>query len=148
VPDARPVLDQLNIVVRDMEVSAAFYRAIGVEFADIPAEWADWAAHHRNAVSHDGVDLDLDSREFACQWDRGWPEGRTGVVIGFRVATRDEVDRLYGELVDGGHPGQQEPYDAFWGARFAVVSDPDGNSVALMSPADPGRRSDPPAPPS
>ena len=31
---------------------------------------------------------------------------------------------------------QQEPYDAFWGARYAVVSDPDGNGVGIMSPVD------------
>jgi uncharacterized glyoxalase superfamily protein PhnB len=141
------VLDQLNIVVGDMTAAAAFYGALGVEFADVPAEWAAWGAHHRNAVAHDGVDLDLDSAAFARQWHRGWREGATGVVIGFRVEERADVDRLYGELVAAGHAGPQEPYDAFWGARFAVVTDPDGNAVALMSPVDPDRRTPPPDPP-
>ena len=35
---------------------------------------------------------------------------------------------------------QQEPYDAFWGARYAIVEDPDGNAVGLMSPIDPDRQ--------
>ena len=39
---------------------------------------------------------------------------------------------------------QQEPYDAFWGARYAVVSDPDGNGVGIMSPIDPAQRRDEP----
>lgn len=34
--------------------------------------------------------------------------------------------------------------DAFWGARFAVVADPDGNEVGLMSPIDEERRRWPP----
>ena len=28
-----------------------------------------------------------------------------------------------------------------WGARYAVVEDPDGNAVGIMSPSDPDRRS-------
>jgi len=40
---------------------------------------------------------------------------------------------------------QQAPYDAFWGARYAIVEDPDGNAVGLMSPIDPDRRTAPPS---
>jgi uncharacterized glyoxalase superfamily protein PhnB len=55
------------------------------------------------------------------------------------------VDRLYTELTTAGYQGQQRPYDAFWGARYAVVADPDGNPVGLMSKSDPGKRTPPPA---
>ena len=41
------------------------------------------------------------------------------------------------------YQGQQSPYDAFWGARYAVIEDPDGNAVGIMSPVDPDRRSQP-----
>jgi hypothetical protein len=44
-----------------------------------------------------------------------------------------------------GYVGQQPPYDAFWGARYAIVEDPDGNPGGRMSPLDPARRSAPPA---
>ena len=60
------------------------------------------------------------------------------------TASRDAVDERYAELVAAGHPGRQPPYDTFWGARYAVVEDPDGNPVGLMSPVDPARRSAPP----
>ena len=36
-----------------------------------------------------------------------------------------------------------EPIDAFWGARYAVVNDPDGNHVGIMSPSDEEHRSVP-----
>ena len=85
------------------------------------------------------LDVDLDSTSFAHKWDRGWPGG-TGVVLGFKVDTRAEVDELVAALAADGVPVQQEPYDAFWGARYAVVSDPDGNGVGIMSPVDPARR--------
>ena len=52
----------------------------------------------------------------------------------------------YADLTGAGYAGQQPPYDAFWGARYAVVEDPDGNPVGLMSPLDPAYRSAPPEP--
>jgi uncharacterized glyoxalase superfamily protein PhnB len=52
------------------------------------------------------------------------------------------VDEIYADLASAGYTSQQEPYDAFWGARYAVIEDPDGNPV-IMSPLDPARRTDP-----
>jgi len=43
-------------------------------------------------------------------------------------------------LVAAGHPARLEPYDAFFGARYAIVSDPDGHNIGLMSPIDADRR--------
>ena len=45
-----------------------------------------------------------------------------------------------------GYAGQQPPWDGFMGARDAVVTDPDGNSVGLMGPIDPERSTMPPTP--
>lgn len=144
--DPRPVLDQFNLVVQDMKASVAFYRRLGMEIEDGQPEWDP---HHRTVRMPDGVDLDLDSAEFAKVWNRGWPGslGNRMGVLGFRVASRDEVDRLYTELTDAGYLGQQPPYDAFWGARYAVVEDPDGNPVGLMSPVDAALRTPSPSPP-
>lgn len=59
------------------------------------------------------------------------------------MESRDRVDEIHADLIGAGYAGQQEPYDAFWGARYAVVEDPDGNPVGIMSPVDPARRGDP-----
>ena len=148
MPRTPPVLDQLNIVVRDMEAAVDFYRRLGVEIQGTTPAWQEWLPHHRTIETGDGMDVDLDSAAFAAQWSTGWPKGKAGVVIGFRVGSREDVDALYAELTDAGYAGQQEPYDAFWGARYAVVEDPSGNAVGLMSPVDPARRTRPPTPPS
>lgn len=133
-----PVLSQLNLVVRDMDAAVAFYRRLGLTIRETAPEWRE---HHRSAVMPDSLDLDLDSAEFATRWNRGWPaHGPPGMgVIGFSVSSRQAVDELYAELTGAGHAGQQPPYDAFWGARYAVVADPDGRAVGLMSPVDPDR---------
>src|SRR3954452_6960363 len=126
----RPVPDQVNLVVSDMDAAVAFYRRLGIE---IPDRDPAWDPHHRSANVPGGLDFDLDSNEFAPHWDVGWPgsKGRGGVVVGFRVSTREEVDRLYAEVTGAGYAGQQPPWDAFWGARYAIVEDPDGNAIGL-----------------
>jgi uncharacterized glyoxalase superfamily protein PhnB len=142
--DKRVALDQINIVVDDMQATVDFYRILGIEVPDtLPA----WQAHHRTADLGSEIDYDFDSTGFAPRWSQGWPAGQTGVVIGFRTGTRDDVDALYKELTDAGHTGQQPPYDAFWGARYALVEAPSGHTVGLMSPVDPERRTAPPEPP-
>jgi catechol 2,3-dioxygenase-like lactoylglutathione lyase family enzyme len=142
--DARPVLDQINVVVGDMDAAVAFYRRLGVDVAD---PGPPWDRHHRPVNVGDGLELDLDSTAFGAVWNRGQPGTGPRVVIGFRLADRDAVDRTHADLVAAGYTSQQEPYDAFWGARYAVIEDPDGNSVGLMSPGDDDHRTPPPPPP-
>lgn len=138
-----PKLTQVNIAVRDMDAMAAFYERLGLSMA---VGHPDWAAHHRSASGDDAPDVELDSVAFTSWWNEGWA-ANSGVVLGFEVPDRPEVDRLYGELAAAGATPQQAPYDAFWGARFAVVADPEGNAIALTSPLDLAHRSAPPPPP-
>jgi uncharacterized glyoxalase superfamily protein PhnB len=66
--------------------------------------------------------------------------------VGFRVETREDVDARYADMTGAGYVGAQPPYDTFWGARYAVVVDPDGTHVGLMSPPDDARKYWPPDP--
>jgi len=138
-------LDQVNLVVRDVEVTRSFYSRLGLDFGE--EHDPVWAHHHVGAPhgEHAAIDVDLDSTSFVQKWDAGWPGG-TGIVVGFKVDSRPEVDELVATLAAEGVPVQQEPFDAFWGARYAVLSDPDGNGVGIMSPIDPATRSEPPSP--
>jgi uncharacterized glyoxalase superfamily protein PhnB len=138
-----PVLDQVNLVVRDIEASVAFYRRLGL---DVPDANADDDIQHVEIAMAGGAHLDLDNVTLAATYDADWrrPQGGSGVVIGFALASRDAVDARYDELTAAGARGVQPPYDAFWGARYAIVADPDGNEVGLMSPVDDALRSFPP----
>lgn len=135
---ARPVPTQFNLVTADMDAAVTFYRRLGLDIPDTDPSFQD---HHRSAETSGGVDLDFDSEAFARHWDAGWTGG-TG-VLNFTVDSRERVDEIYEDLVGAGYRGQQEPYDAFWGARYAVVEDPDGNAVGIMSAIDAQRRGPP-----
>ena len=143
MPRPGPTFNQVNLVVRDMGATVDFYRRLGV---DVGSTTPDWDQHHRTVDAEDGLHFDLDSAVFAQQWNEGWPPARTGVVLGFHFDSADAVDRTYADLTAAGYAGQQPPYDAFFGARYAVVTDPDGNAVGLMGPRD-RSRSTVPSPP-
>ena len=147
---ARPILNQLNIVSDDPAASIEFYRRLGVEIPQESVWRTATGVHHasaKNTAGDGGLDLDFDSAAFAQKWNLGWSgreDLRGRVVVGFRVASREIVDQHYAELTRAGYTGLQTPYDAFWGSRYAVVEDPDGIAVGLMSPASSDLRSRPP----
>jgi uncharacterized glyoxalase superfamily protein PhnB len=134
-----PVFSQLSLVVSNLNSSLAFYRRLGLTAEATPD------GGHATAHLPSGLVLEWDTAEFAAQWDSG-SRGATGgsVVIGFAVDSRRAVDDLYSELTEAGYRGRQRPYDAFWGSRYAIVDDPEGNGVGLMSPVDDQHKSWPP----
>ena len=141
----RPVPNLVTLVVTNMETTVAFYRRLGLEIGDAMPEWEDV---HRSTTTENGVGLDFDRADFAPAWNHGWKgsAGGAGVILGFSVTSREAVDQRYAELTGAGYRGQQAPYDAFWGARYAVIEDPDGNAVGLMSAVDAAYRSEAPVP--
>jgi catechol 2,3-dioxygenase-like lactoylglutathione lyase family enzyme len=137
-----PDLHMINVVVADMAASVEFYRRLGVAVPDD----VDGAGVHAQLRMPSGFSLELDTAASARIWHAGWRADPRSVriVIGFALPTREAVDERYGELTAAGYAGRQPPFDAFWGARFAIVADPDGNDVGLMSPIDESRRTWPP----
>jgi catechol 2,3-dioxygenase-like lactoylglutathione lyase family enzyme len=143
--DPGPDLHMLNLVVRDMAASLEFYRRLGLpQPTNLEAGQAPGA--HVQIHAPNGFSLELDTAESAQLWHAGWraDPSTVSVVVGFALASREAVDERYTELTTAGYTGRQPPFDAFWGARYAIVADPDGNDVGLMSPIDESRRSSPP----
>lgn len=144
----QPVLNQLDLVVRDIDAAVEFYRRLGVEIPESAIWRTASGAHHVDLHLPNGFHLHLDSDALAKSFNRGWPEvagNGTRTIVGFAMSSRAAVDDRYAELIAAGYSGRQPPYDSFWGARYAVVEDPDGNHVGLMSPLDPTRRGPLPA---
>ena len=139
-----PSLTQLNLVAMDFDASVMFYRRLGLEVHERSAP--ELGHRHAEVALPGGLLLELDNETLAAAYHAGWrgPDRGSRAVLGFSVPTRADVDRVYAELTASGYRGRQQPYDAFWGARYAVVADPDGNDVGLMSPTDDRFRQWPP----
>jgi catechol 2,3-dioxygenase-like lactoylglutathione lyase family enzyme len=147
---SRPVLHQVNLVCGDTDASLAFYRRLGLEIPDDMVWRTPSGAHHITASRHGAapsLNFEFDSEAFAQMWNTAW-KGRADlrgrVVVGFHVASRADVDAVYRDMTGAGYRGLQQPFDAFWGARYAILEDPDGIAVGLMSPIAPDRKVPPP----
>ncbi|MPZ25163.1 MAG: glyoxalase [Micromonosporaceae bacterium] len=127
----KPQLDLIGIVVADMAASLAFYRRLGL---DVPAS-AD-SEPHVEATLPVGLRLAWDTEETIRSFDSSWqpPAGGHRIGLAFRCDDPAAVDQAYAELVAAGYQGALEPWDAFWGQRYASVHDPDGNAVDLFAP--------------
>jgi len=125
-----PTFNVTGLVVADMGKSLAFYRRLGL---DLPAS-AD-AEPHVGVTLAGGFQLTWDTYDTIRSFDPEWtpPSGGSRVGLAFGCANPAEVDRAYAELVGAGYEGHKEPWDAFWGQRYAIVRDPDGNDVSLYA---------------
>jgi uncharacterized glyoxalase superfamily protein PhnB len=77
----------------------------------------------------------LDTEETIRSFDPDWqpPSGGHRVALAFRCDSPAEVDETYQRLLSAGGTGHKEPWDAFWGMRYAQVRDRDGNVVDLFA---------------
>lgn len=144
--DRPATIAKINIIAKNFDSTVAFYRLIGIEIPDVLDKYADTL--HAPAVNNGDASFAIDNEALARIYSAGWRRagGGNSVLITARLATRAAVDDTYLMLIGAGHRSIQPPYDAFWGARYAIVEDPEGNSVGLESPMDDAMRAWPPEP--
>jgi uncharacterized glyoxalase superfamily protein PhnB len=111
-----------------MARSIGFYRLLGLDVPDTPDEG------HVDAFLPNGVRFMLDTEEVVRSFRPEWTRA-TGNQIGLALecGSSAEVDEVYARVVVAGFDGEKEPWDAFWGQRYAELVDPDGVPVALYA---------------
>jgi catechol 2,3-dioxygenase-like lactoylglutathione lyase family enzyme len=123
-----PALNAIGIVTSDMARSIRFYRLLGIEVPETPGEG------HVETFLPNGVRFMLDAedvvRSFRPDWER---ETGNQVALALECASAAEVDELYERLTAAGFAGEKEPWDAFWGQRYAQLRDPDSVPIDLYS---------------
>jgi catechol 2,3-dioxygenase-like lactoylglutathione lyase family enzyme len=126
-----PQMDLVGIVVEDMPRALAFYRRLGL---DLPAD-ADGQPHVELTLPG-GTRLAWDTVETIRSFDPAYEpaSGSSGISLAFLHDTPAEVDARYERLAAAGDHGHKAPWDAFWGQRYAIVHDPDGNTIDLFAP--------------
>jgi uncharacterized glyoxalase superfamily protein PhnB len=123
-----PQLNAIGIVVSDMAKSIRFYRLLGLDVPETPDEG------HVDASLPSGVRLMLDSEETVRSFRPDWRRASGNQVgLALECGAAAEVDELYARAVAAGFHGEKEPWDAFWGQRYAQLADPDGVPVDLYA---------------
>lgn len=123
-------LDMIGIVASDIDASLAFYRLLGLD-APESANGEDYV----EMTLPGGIRLSWNSLELTKQLEPNWvePKGQR-IGLAYLFDNPDEVNKRYAVLTAAGYEGHKEPWDAFWGQRYAQVADPDGNIVDLFAP--------------
>ena len=125
----QPSFSAIGIVVEDMDRALAFYGRLGLEVPE------GVAGPHAEIQLPGGLRLLIDTRDEIQKFDTAWsaPQGSPRVSLAFDCGTPDGVDETYRQLIAAGATAHLEPWDAFWGQRYASVLDPDGNGVDLFA---------------
>lgn len=126
-------LAQVNLIVADLERAKDFWALLG---------WQSTPRHAKAALLTfpNGMKLVLHEPSFAQQWDPAYAGQAPGsTVLDLNLPSREAVDDAHARVVAAGYPGSVEPWDTFFGARYAIVCDPDGHRIGLKSPQDPSR---------
>jgi catechol 2,3-dioxygenase-like lactoylglutathione lyase family enzyme len=123
----RPAL--VELIVADMAKALAFYRLLGL---DVPPE-ADGEPHVD--AEFGGIRISWDTEELIRSIEPDWtpPAGGHRTALAFECDDPATVDAAYAEITGAGYTGHREPWDAFWGMRYAIVHDPDGIQVDLFA---------------
>lgn len=119
--------DCVGVVSADIDRTVKFYRLVGIPLPDPNGE------DHIEATLENGMRFMVDTLELMKKigpWED--PVGHR-MGIGINAGTPAGVDEAYKAIVDAGFEGSMEPFDAFWGQRYAQVKDPDGNPVDLYA---------------
>ena len=123
-----PQLNAIGIIASDLARSIAFYRLLGIDVPETPGEG------HVQTVLPNGVSFMLDTEETIKSFNPEWTrETGNQLAIAFECGSASEVDAVYVRVTGAGFHGEKEPWDAFWGQRYAQLQDPDGVGVDLYA---------------
>jgi catechol 2,3-dioxygenase-like lactoylglutathione lyase family enzyme len=123
-----PQLNAIGIVASDMAESIRFYRLLGVDVPETPDEG------HVDTFLPNGVRFMLDTEETLLSFRPDWKrETGNQISLAFDCESPAEVDEIYTRLTEAGFHGEKEPWDAFWGQRYAQLQDPNGVPVDLYA---------------
>lgn len=122
-------LNALGIVSKNIPESIRFYTLLGLQF-----EACENTAQHVEAIAKNGLRVMLDSEEIIKSIKPNWKKPESAAIsLAFQCETPAEVDQTFASVQKAGFKVEKEPWDAFWGQRYAIVLDPDGNPIDLFA---------------
>lgn len=123
-------LHTISITVKDLAKALSFYRTLGLS---IPEEQDN--EPHFEYISDNGYSIGFIPETTMLQTNPTWKAsaGNSRIGLQFSFDSPEAVYETYKKLLAADYNSYKEPWDAFWGQRFAQVTDPDGNNVGIFS---------------
>ena len=122
-------LDAVAVSSSDLHRTAEFYGLLGFEFPKITPEMM----HLEPNTPEGSVRLMIDTVGLMTQLIGEAPKPPNHSSFAMLCDTPAEVDRVAATVAQAGFTLVKDPWDAFWGQRYAIVADPDGYQVDLFA---------------
>lgn len=119
-----PKISLITILTDDIEKMLKFYKEVlGFTSEDESGDYIEF--------NHDGVRFAICSRKlgYDLSGDESYRAEKSGqsFELAFWVPNKEEVDKVYDELIEKGATPIKRPVDMPWGQRTGLFADPDGN---------------------
>ena len=125
-------LDMIGITAKDVRASVGFYRLLGIDFPDPDGPYVE-------ATLRGGIRISINDKKMIEGVYGGVEAGGHAIGLAFLCDSPGHVDQMFADLTRKGYKAKLEPFDAFWGQRYAAVLDPDDNVVDLFAPNPPSQ---------
>jgi catechol 2,3-dioxygenase-like lactoylglutathione lyase family enzyme len=122
-------LDAVSVASGDLAATAKFYALLGFTFPEFGAE-----EKHLEAITPPGeVRLMIDDRGLIQSIIGKAPMPPNHSSFAIKCDSPAEVDNAVKRVRSAGYVVVREPWDAFWGQRYAILADPDGYMVDVFA---------------
>lgn len=122
-------ISAVGVASSDMKKTAEFYGILGFDFSN-----ADLTQDHVEPVTPEGsTRLMIDSNQMIKDIFGEEPVQGNHSTFAIEYSTVEELNNVADKLTRAGYVFKKEPWDAFWGQRYAIIADPDGCLVDLYA---------------
>jgi catechol 2,3-dioxygenase-like lactoylglutathione lyase family enzyme len=123
-------LDAISVTSTDLEKTVRFYSVLGFVFR--PCEKDE--RHIEPQTKPGDVRLMIDTADLIESITGSKPTPPNHSSFAMTCDYPSDVDAACEKIKAEGFVVTKEPWDAFWGQRYAIVQDPDGYMIDLFAP--------------
>lgn len=121
-------LNAVGVTSNNLKKSVEFYSLLGFTFPEFTND-----EQHVETTPNGDAKLMIDSVEMTKEIIGEDPKPGNHSSFAVQYNSPEEVNEVVKKIIDAGFTVSKEPWDAFWGQRYAVVQDPDGYKVDLYA---------------
>lgn len=122
-------IDAVTVTSGNMVKSAKFYSLLGFEFPHFEPD----TKHLEPITKEDDVRLMIDDQALMKSMTGKDPTPPSHSPFAIKCESPAEVDRCVERVKAAGFEVMKEPWDAFWGQRYAILVDPGGYMIDVFA---------------
>jgi catechol 2,3-dioxygenase-like lactoylglutathione lyase family enzyme len=122
-------LNAIGVTSSNLQKTVDFYKLLGFQFPEFKPD----EQHLEPLPTEGSARLMIDSKELITSLIGEDPKPSSHSAFALEYDSAAEVNDVAAKVKEAGFKVDKEPWDAFWGQRYAVVEDPDGYKVDLYA---------------